>query len=298
MVSEYTEIIRMGNVMVQLHWNCLRVAVLLILPIATINPAQAQTVPEGNAEGGKAIATLTRAQQAYFLENNEFSRKLSPLSAEIPRLTPNYVQYIARRPLTVVHYAIARRQGLKSYIGQVSIVPTNTGEYVSARVVCENDAPGVRIPPRPLIGSNLRPVCAPGTTLWTLSSIKTPAELDVEARAYLGSINRSQQAFFLENSRFASTLEDLQWYEIESGVAYDYSVQGNDRFAIQYGISRRDDLKSYVGAVTLNRVGGEYTTTSILCENLQLGPFRPAAPSVLGENQPPVCAPGTKLVMP
>jgi hypothetical protein len=65
-----------------------------------------------------------------------------------------------------------------------------------------------------------------------------------------------------------------------------------------YGISRRDDLKSYVGAVTLNRVGGEYTTTSILCENLQLGPFRPAAPSILGENQPPVCAPGTKLVMP
>jgi hypothetical protein len=283
--------------MVQRHWNCLRVAVLLILPIATINPAQAQKVPDGNAEGGKAIANLTRAQQSYFLENNEFSRTLSPLSAEIPRVTPNYVQYIARRPLTVVHYAIARRQGLKSYIGQVAIVPTNTGEFISARVVCENDVPGVRIPPRPLIGANLRPVCAPGTTLWTLSSIKTPAELDVEARAYLGSINRSQQAYYLENSRFSSSLEELQRYDIESIVAYEYSVQGNDQFAIQYGISRRDDLKSYVGAVTLNNIGDEYTTTSILCENLQLGPSRPAAPTVLEGNQL-VCAPGTKLVVP
>jgi type II secretory pathway pseudopilin PulG len=298
MVGEYTEIIRMGNVMVQLHWNCLRVTVLLILPIATINPAQAQTVPDGNAEGGKAIAALTRAQQAYFLENSEFSRTLSPLSAEIPRVTPNYVQYIVRRPLSVVHYAIARRRDLKSYIGQVAIVPTNTGESISARVVCENDAPGVRIPPRPLIGSNLRPVCAPGTTLWSLSSIKTPAELDVEVRAYLGAINRSQQAYFLENSRFASTLEDLQRYDIDSTIAYDYSVQGNEQFAIQYGVSRRSDLKSYVGAVTLNQVGYEYTTTSILCENLQLGPFRPAAPIILGGNLSPVCAPGTQLVEP
>jgi hypothetical protein len=72
----------------QRHWKILRTIVLFaILPIGSIRPAAAQSqnpVDLNQAEGGKALVRLTRTQQAYFLENNEFSKTLPALNTEIP----------------------------------------------------------------------------------------------------------------------------------------------------------------------------------------------------------------------
>jgi Type IV pilin-like G and H, putative len=288
----------------QLHWKtCGPIVLLAMSPIVTINPALAQppvtALEIAQAEGGKALTKLTRAQQAYFLENNQFSRTLPALGTEIPKITPNYLQYIAvQNKFSVTHYAIARRSNLKSYVGRVIVIVPDNDEAYSDRIICESNFPGMRrIPPPPQIGPNRRLICAPGTTEWTLSSIATPAELEVEAKQTVGVLTRTQQAYYLENNRFATTLAALRPDIRPSTIAYDYSTQATDRFAVQYAISRRNDLRSYVGAVIVNTSNNEdATSTAIVCKNITPGPFRPASPILSGDGQTLVCAAGTENV--
>jgi Type IV pilin-like G and H, putative len=293
-----------GYVMGQLHWKtCGPIVLLAMSPIVTINPALAQppvtALEIAQAEGGKALTKLTRAQQAYFLENNQFSRTLPALGTEIPKITPNYLQYIAvQNKFSVTHYAIARRPNLKSYVGRVVVMANATGEAYSSSIVCESKFSGMRrIPPIPQIGPNRQLICPPGTTEWTLSSIATPAESEIEAKQTIGMLVRSQQAYYLENNRFATNFDEFGRNIRPSNFAYDYSIQATDRFAVQYGVSRRSDLKSYVGAAAIIAIiGGDFTSTAIVCENIKPGPFLPAPPILSDNGQALICAAGTESV--
>jgi Type IV pilin-like G and H, putative len=278
---------------------------LAILPIGSIHPAAAQSqnpVDLNQAEGGKALITLTRAQQGYFLENNEFAKTLTALNTEIPKVTPNYLQYVVvQNQFSVTQYAIARRPNLKSYVGRVVVIVSDTEDAYSNSIVCESNFSGMRrIPPPPQIGPNRRLICAPGTTEWTLSSSFTPAELEVEGKQAVGTLTRTQQVYYLENNRFATTLADLGSYIQPSTFAYDYSTQATDRLAVQYGVSRRSDLRSYVGAAAIINIptNGDFTSTAVVCENIKPGPFQPAPPILSGNGQALICAAGTRSLLP
>jgi Type IV pilin-like G and H, putative len=286
--------------MVRLHWETFGTAALLTVTIGTIHPAAAQSsspLALSQAEGGKALMQLTRAQQSYYLENSQFSRTLAPLATGVPSFTLNYQQrIIVQNRSSVVHYAIARRPNLKSFVGRITIGTDSNGNFRSYTIVCENNRPAIHIPAQPSIGPNNRPVCAPGTTQWTLNSIATPVELAANAKQTVGMLTRAQQAYYLENARFSSTIEALEW-DITPSPAYDYSIQFTSQSAIQYGIAQKINFKSYVGAAAIVAIGGgEFTSIGIVCENIEPGTFRPAPPIVSANGQTLVCAAGTRLI--
>lgn len=286
------------NHMVRQHWETLGTATLLTIVLSAIAPAPAQSqtaVDLSSAEGGKALVTLTRSQQSYHLENSRFA--VAALNTDIPSITPNYQQRITvQSRSSVLHYAIARQPDRKSFVGQVMVSRDRNGNFRSYSIVCENNRPGIRLPAKPRIGTNLRPVCAPGTTPWTLDTIATPAELEATAKQIVGAMTRSQQSYFLENNRFATSLEALELNISPETIGHSYSIAQSNQSAIQYGISQKINLRSYVGAVTIVAIGsGEFNTAGIVCENIQPGTFRPAPPIVSG-NGTLSCAPGTQPI--
>ncbi len=116
-----------------------------------------------------------------------------------------------------------------------------------------------------------------------LSAIALPSFLNQankakqsEAKTYVGSMNRAQQAYYLENSSFAAAGD---FGQLGLGVAtetqnYKYTIVGGTSAAANVtnqaapakGASA--PLKSYVGGVMLGTVGAssEATTLAVLCE--------------------------------
>ncbi len=121
-------------------------------------------------------------------------------------------------------------------------------------------------------------------------------EYQYEAKHYIGSMNRAQQAYFLEEGNFTDNISKLGLGISTETTNYTYSSHATLLSAINYSVSRQSDLKSYVGGVFLGRVEetGESTTLAILCETKDKGTNRPPAPIL--EDGMLQCAPGTKSV--
>lgn len=113
-----------------------------------------------------------------------------------------------------------------------------------------------------------------------LSAIALPSFLNQankarqsEAKTYIGSINRSQQAYRLENSTFAYSISNLgvgipqktAYYEYEIGQIPVSSIATYSTATAQEG-----SLQAYVGAVQImNESSGNNpaTTSTILCSS-------------------------------
>lgn len=116
-----------------------------------------------------------------------------------------------------------------------------------------------------------------------------------EAKQYVGSMNRAQQAYQLEFNKFARSIPDLQLGIKTQTKNYTYSLQAISKTAVvHYGLSKSSNLKSYVGGVFLISASQpkEMSTHAILCETLQPTTQRPAVPIV--KQGTPTCGPGTK----
>jgi type II secretory pathway pseudopilin PulG len=91
-----------------------------------------------------------------------------------------------------------------------------------------------------------------------------------EAKMYLGSMNRAQQALFIEKSAFATSVNALGIGIKTETTNYKYSVRATKQTAFNYGVSKKTELKSYVGGAFVIRVKSnngedEMRTESILC---------------------------------
>ncbi|MEQ8541974.1 MAG: type IV pilin-like G/H family protein [Coleofasciculus sp. D1-CHI-01] len=114
-----------------------------------------------------------------------------------------------------------------------------------------------------------------------------------EAKQYIGSMNRAQQAYFLEESKFTDTIAELGLGISTETENYTYSMHTTSLSVINYAISHKSKMKGYVGAVFLGDAvaTGEMTTFAILCEAESPGTHRPPAPIV--EDGVIQCAPET-----
>jgi len=91
-----------------------------------------------------------------------------------------------------------------------------------------------------------------------------------EAKMYVGSMNRAQQALFIEKSAFATSVNALGIGIKTETTNYKYSVRATKQTAFNYGVSKKPELKSYVGGAFVIRVKSnngedEMRTESILC---------------------------------
>ncbi|MGC1528728.1 MAG: type IV pilin-like G/H family protein [Phormidesmis sp.] len=127
-----------------------------------------------------------------------------------------------------------------------------------------------------------------------LSAIALPSFLNQankakqsEAKTYTGSMNRAQQAYYLENSEFTADLATLGLGIQPTTENYDYSVElgtaagtsaSTGSVATNKAASLKDALKGYAGGVALGDVAGsnEKTTLAVLCEADDAGTTAPA----------------------
>ncbi|MGQ9871908.1 type IV pilin-like G/H family protein [Leptodesmis sp.] len=116
----------------------------------------------------------------------------------------------------------------------------------------------------------------------------------VEAKMYLGSLNRSQQAFYAEHGRFGKSPQELGLYS-QPTSNYEYQVDipndGSLR-AVHYANSRVLKLRPYAGMVALVRQGSVMATVLCEAEEPALGPATP--PTV--DDASVACSPGTKAL--
>jgi type II secretory pathway pseudopilin PulG len=128
-----------------------------------------------------------------------------------------------------------------------------------------------------------------------------PKSRNLEARNYTGALNRAQQAYFLENSSFTSSVADLGLGIPTQTKHFTYSIRRSGAVIFHYATPRwltareqrgiapfswdeqtQNSLKGYVGAVTMTRDAKtkDWLTAAILCEAVQPGTSRPDDPVV------------------
>ncbi|MCW6051919.1 type IV pilin-like G/H family protein [Microcoleus sp. A2-C5] len=118
-----------------------------------------------------------------------------------------------------------------------------------------------------------------------------------EAKQYVSSINRAQQAYFGEKGAFSNSINPLAIGIKTETTNYNYSAIATKNAAFSYGVSRSNNIRSYVGAVFLLPVSpanNDKTTVGILCEANSPGKIQ--LPNPILQNNVPVCAAGSSEV--
>jgi hypothetical protein len=108
-----------------------------------------------------------------------------------------------------------------------------------------------------------------------------------EARQYVGSMNRAQEALFIEKSAFATSVDALGLGIKTETTTFKYSIRATKKAAFNYAVTKEKSLQSYVGGVFLvpaknfesKAAKEKITTTSILCEADFPGTIKPAEPT-------------------
>ena len=135
-----------------------------------------------------------------------------------------------------------------------------------------------------------------------------------EGRTYVGTMNRGQQAFWAEKQTFGRSIPALELGIKEETDNFKFEVQSFELVTYQYGVSKNDMAKSFVGAVfvvpeksqtyqgseqkenptlaTKASTKKELTTVAILCESPKTG-VKMKLPNPFLQNGNPTCAEGT-----
>lgn len=102
-----------------------------------------QTAKGKQAEGKQNIGAMSRAQEAYFLEYQQFTEDFQQLGIGIKNPTTNYQYSILATPLAVFNYATARTKGIKNSVGAVFLKVDNeqTGALSTVEIICETETP-------------------------------------------------------------------------------------------------------------------------------------------------------------
>ena len=129
-----------------------------------------------------------------------------------------------------------------------------------------------------------------------------------EAKQYLSSMNKGQQAYFAETSALSNSIPALGLGIKTETNNYKYSLRVTQTASFHYAVAKKKTLKNYVGGVFLvpaknldpNARRAEMTTLTILCETEKRPFFRvkrtdepdePAEP--IYQNGEIICGKGT-----
>ncbi|BAZ10362.1 hypothetical protein NIES4071_21770 [Calothrix sp. NIES-4071] len=89
------------------------------------------------------------------------------------------------------------------------------------------------------------------------------------AQTYVTAINRAQQAYFLEKSKFSTNLKDLELGTSPDDAEYSYQIQqptGSQARVFVTATPKKPDLPNYTGAVFVTKSNGESITVSGICQ--------------------------------
>ncbi|MEM7726193.1 MAG: type IV pilin-like G/H family protein [Cyanobacteria bacterium P01_A01_bin.45] len=116
-----------------------------------------------------------------------------------------------------------------------------------------------------------------------LTQSQTTRANKFEGKTYTGAMNRAQQAYILENSKFATSIDELQIGIKSETENYIFQTipTSNNKSVMNIAKSKKKELSSYIGLVYTVNLNGQEVTVSQLCETSQLlsqTPKMPKAP--------------------
>lgn len=111
-----------------------------------------------------------------------------------------------------------------------------------------------------------------------------PETVEAAAKQYLMKMNQAQKAFYAANSRFASSLEELErsasMISHSSHYGYKLAVR-SDAKAVLTAIPKVEGLKSFVGTVVLGSdAASRGAVVNILCESQSASQVPPMVPQL------------------
>ncbi|MDB9373196.1 type IV pilin-like G/H family protein [Nodularia sphaerocarpa] len=107
--------------------------------------------------------------------------------------------------------------------------------------------------------------------------------LQSEAKTYIGAMVRAQQAYYIENGKFARTIDQLRTGIESETKNYRYRVipQGNGTQRVMMtAVSRHRILKSYTGAVFTLKINGTNKMVPVICETNKPSLSPPVLPKI------------------
>ncbi|EDX73920.1 hypothetical protein MC7420_5800 [Coleofasciculus chthonoplastes PCC 7420] len=123
------------------------------------------------SEGRTYVGSMNRAQQAYYLTEQSFSRNIHDLGLGIQAETESYTYSTQTTGKAAFNYAISRHDQVPSYVGAVFVVPATdvdadaaSDEITTVAILCEADTPGSIKPVVPTYQKG-ELVCGEGTIL-------------------------------------------------------------------------------------------------------------------------------------
>lgn len=102
-----------------------------------------------------------------------------------------------------------------------------------------------------------------------------------EAQKYLGAINSAQLTYYLEHSRFATKIEDLDIGIPSGSNSYQYHIieEGDEIRKIIITANANDSsVKSYSSAIFLFSIGESRTAIAGICETIKPSIYPPMMP--------------------
>lgn len=112
------------------------------------------------------------------------------------------------------------------------------------------------------------------------------------AQTYVAAINRAQQAYFLEKSKFSTNLKDLELGVPSEDAEYRYQIQQPTGSRVRVFVTatpKKSDSPSYVGAVFVTKSNGEAITIAGICQTTK--PTKQAAMPILSPNTNTITCP-------
>lgn len=146
--------------------------------------------------------------------------------------------------------------------------------------------------------------CLSLVVLGIMAAIALPAFLNqankakqVEAKTYVGSMLRGQQAYFIEQAEFAPTIDQLGLgLNTETGNYRYKLVPGDNASVFVYAEPKDSMLRGFAGAVyAVGDTPATATTYTGLCQSDDLGQVPPTPPALDIDMAEPevVCPPGS-----
>lgn len=109
-----------------------------------------QSTKAKQSEAKQYVGTITRTQQAYYMENNRFAPDLPSMSRPVPASTTNYnydITLAATDATQVLNTATSTSNALRSYGGSVfTTTNATTSESNTLAIVYESNLPTTQTP--------------------------------------------------------------------------------------------------------------------------------------------------------
>ena len=124
-----------------------------------------------------------------------------------------------------------------------------------------------------------------GISLFANTQLESQAK-QLEAKQYISSINKGQQAYYAEHTKFSSTIEEIGLGLKTETNNYKYTIFSvDDTKFIASATAKNKNLKSYTGAVFLIKgIDGNDTTKADVCETDRPSQTPPNIPQLIGND--------------